>query len=156
MRLLIKERVFSFGDTYDIYDEYQNVKYCVKEELLSFGHQLRVYDAGGNEIGQIKQKLLSFLPQFEIEVDGRNCGTISKQFALFHPKYEIDVNGWRVEGDFLGWNYDVYEGCSSIIHINKEPFNWGDTYVIDFMNPTDELMGLMLVIAIDAANRSDD
>ena len=71
MRLLIKERVFSFGDTYDIYDEYQNVKYCVKEELLSLGHQLKVFDANGKEIAQIKQKLLSFLPQFEIEMDGK-------------------------------------------------------------------------------------
>jgi uncharacterized protein YxjI len=60
--------------------------------------------------------------------------------------------GWRVEGDFLGWDYDVYNGCSSIIHISKEPFHWGDTYTINFVDPKDELEGLMLVIAIDAAN----
>ena len=68
------------------------------------------------------------------------------------PKYEIDDNGWRVEGDFLGWDYDVYSGCSSVIHISKELLHWGDTYVIDFSNPADELDGLLLVIAIDAAN----
>lgn len=32
--------------------------------------------------------------------------------------------------------------------------HWGDTYVIDFSNPADELDGLLLVIAIDAANCS--
>lgn len=152
MKLLIKERVFSWGDTYDIYDENGNVKYIVKAEIFSFGHQLHVFDSNRNEIGQIKQKLFTLLPQFEIEIGERTVGTISKQFTLFRPKYEIDVNGWRVEGDFLGWDYDVYEGCSSIIHISKEPFHWGDTYVIDFTNPKDELMGMMLVIAIDAAN----
>ena len=36
--------------------------------------------------------------------------------------------------------------------ISKELLHWGDTYVIDFTNPADELMGLLLVIAIDAAN----
>lgn len=156
MRLLIKERVFSWSDTYDIYDESEQIKYVVKAKIFSFGHQLHVYDANGNEIGMIKEKLLTLLPRFEIEMNGCTCGTISKQFTLFRPKYEIDCNGWRVEGDFLGWNYDVYEGCSSIIHISKEPFHWGDTYVIDFVNPADELMGLMLVIAIDAANCSEE
>lgn len=156
MKLLIKQRVLSWGDTYDIYDEEGNVKYVVEAEIFSFGHQLHVFDANRNEIGFIKQKLLTFLPQYEIEIGGRTCGTISKQFTLFRPKYEIDFNGWRVEGDFLGWDYDVYEGCSSIIHISKELFHWGDTYVIDFANPQDELMGMMLVIAIDAANCEND
>lgn len=156
MRLLIKQRVFAWGDTYDIYDEAGNVKYIVKAEIFAFGHQLHVYDANKREIGQIHQKLLKILPQFEIVVNGRVCGTISKQFTLFRPKYEIDFNGWRVEGDFLGWNYDVYEGCSSIIHITKELLHWGDTYVIDIANPKDELMGILLVIAIDAANCSEE
>lgn len=154
MRLLIKQRVFAWGDTYDIYDEQGNVKYIVKAEVFAFGHQLHVYDANRCEIGQIHEKFLTLMPRFEIEVAGRICGTISKQFTLFRPKYEVDFNGWRVEGDFLGWDYDVYEGCSSIIHITKELLHWGDTYVIDIANPKDELMGLMLVIAIDAANCS--
>ena len=51
---------------------------------------------------------------------------------------------------FLSWNYDVYEACSAVIHITKEPLHWGDTYVIDFLDSKDELMGLMLVLAIDA------
>ena len=67
-------------------------------------------------------------------------------------RWGIACNGWHVEGDFLSWNYDVYEACSAVIHITKEPLHWGDTYVIDFLDPKDELMGLMLVLAIDAAN----
>ena len=114
MKLLIKQRVFSWGDAYDIYDENGNVKYVVKAEIFALGHQLHVYDANGFEIGQIKQKLLTFLPRFEIEISGRTVGTISKQFTLFCPKYEIDFN-----------------------------------------NPQDELMGMMLVVAIDAANCED-
>ena len=40
----------------------------------------------------------------------------------------------------------------SIIHISKQLLSWGDTYAIDINDPADELDGLMLVIAIDAAN----
>lgn len=155
MKLLIKQRVFSWSDTYDIYDENENTKYFVKAELLSLGHKLHIYDNMKNEVGLIKEHPFCFLPVFDIEINGNILGTIEKKFSFFKPKYEMDFNGWRVEGDFLGWDYDVYSGCSSIIHISKELFHWGDTYVIDFTNPADELMGLLLVIAIDAANCSN-
>ena len=66
MRLLIKQRVFSWSDTYDIYDENENIRYFVKAEVLALGHQLHVYDARNNEVGRINQELLTFLPAFEI------------------------------------------------------------------------------------------
>ena len=53
MRLLIKQRVFSWTDTYDVYDEYEHPKYFVKAEFLTLGHQIHVYDQSGNEIGII-------------------------------------------------------------------------------------------------------
>ena len=33
-------------------------------------------------------------------------------------------------------------------------FHWGDTYVLEYQNPADEIPGLLLVIAIDAVNCS--
>lgn len=96
--------------------------------------------------------MFTFLPTFEIEVDGEIRGVIKKKFSFFHPQYEIDYRGWHVEGDFLGWDYDVYDACSSVIHISKKLFTWGDTYVIDIADPEDEIDGLLLVLAIDAAN----
>ena len=156
MRLLIKQRVFAWGDTYDIYDEAGNVKYVVKAEIFAFGHQLHVYDALGNEVGRINQKLLTLLPQFEITVEGRMRGTIKKQFTFFVPKYDIDYNGWHAEGDMLGWNYEVYSGDRNIMHVNKQWLSWGDTYTIDIVDERDELEGIMLVIAIDAANCDKD
>ena len=152
MRLLIKQRVFSFGEKFDIYDEQGNVKYFVNCELFSFCQQLHVFDMQDNEIGSVHQVLFSFPKQFEIVMNGSTKGYITKQFTFFYQKYDVDFNGWSVEGDFLDWNYDVYSQGRPIIKINKEWLAWGDTYTIDFENPEDELMGLMLVIAIDAAN----
>lgn len=155
MRLLIKQRVFSWTDSYDVYDESGNKRYFVKAEFFTLGHRLHVYDAAGREVGLVKEHVISLLPVFDIEVEGVLQGSIQKKFTLFRPKYEIDFNGWRAEGDFLGWDYDVYSGCTVVVHISKEILHWGDTYVLDFANPEDERMGLMLVIAIDAANCSD-
>lgn len=156
MRLLIKQRVFSWTDTYDVYDENESARYFVKAEFFTLGHQIHVYDKSGREVGAIHQKLFQLLPAFEAEIGGRNVGTIQKRFSFFKPRYEIDYNGWRVEGDFMGWDYDVFDGCSAIAHISKELLRWGDTYVISFDRAEDELLCLLLVIAIDAANCSGD
>ena len=50
MKLLFKQRLFSWFDSYDIYDEAGNTAYVVKGQL-SWGHKLVIYDAYGNEVG---------------------------------------------------------------------------------------------------------
>ena len=77
--------------------------------------------------------------------------TIRKAFAFFRPKYDIDCNGWHVEGDFLGWDYQIRNAAGQeVAVVSKELFNWTDTYSIDVYNPQDALYALMLVLAIDA------
>lgn len=46
MKLLFKQRMFSWFDSYDIYDENDNTVYVVKGQL-SWGHCL--YKAGGRD-----------------------------------------------------------------------------------------------------------
>ena len=67
MKLLFKQRFFSWFDSYDIYDEAGNTLFVVKGEL-AWGHLLRIYDANGNEIGCIKEKILTWLPKFEMYI----------------------------------------------------------------------------------------
>ena len=92
MKLLIKQRVFSWTDTYDVYDEWEQPKYFVKADFFSLGHQIRVYDRNDREVGCIREKLLSFLPAFEVEENGVTAGTVQKQFSFFKPRYEVDYN----------------------------------------------------------------
>ena len=117
MKLLIKQRGFSWTDTYDVYDEYGNPKYFVKGEFLSIGHKIHIYRHDtGEEVGMVREKLMTVMPRFELIVEGRTLGSIQKRFSLFKPKYEIDYNDWRVEGDFLEWDYDVCQECCPIMH----------------------------------------
>ncbi len=156
MRLMIKQRVFAWTDTYDIYDEWGNKKYFVKSEAFRLTHQVHVYDIAGNEIGLISQRLFTFLPTFDISVGGRPCGSIRKEFTFFKPSYSIEYGGWQCDGDFLSWNYSVTAGSRLVANIAKQLLSWGDTYTLDISDPGDEIMVLMLVIAIDAANCSQN
>ena len=155
MELRIKQRVFSWTDTYDVYDENGEPRYYVEAEIFSFGHQIHVYDKrSGQEVGSIHQKIFTFMPQFEIVIGGRTVGTIYKEFSFFVPCYHVDFRGWDVQGDFMGWDYEACANGRTVLTVSKELFHWGDTYVLRYNNIADEIPGLLLVIAIDAVNCS--
>ena len=150
MKLLFKQRLFSWFDSYDIYDEAGNTVFTVKGEL-SWGHLLRIYDAIGNDVGYIKERVFTFLPKFEIYLGDNYMGCISKEFTFFKPKFNIDYNGWTVDGDWLEWDYSIFNSTAqTVATVSKEIWNWTDTYVIDVKDPNDAICVLMLVLAIDA------
>ena len=148
MRLLFKQRVFSWCDSYDIYDEDGNVVYEVKGQL-DWGHCLKVYQSNVH-LATIKQVLLTFIPRFEIYKDDQYVGSISKEFSFFVPRYNIDFNGWHIEGDIFEWDYQIYDDSKVIASISKELFNLTDTYVLNIIDPKDALDVLAFVLAIDA------
>ena len=150
MKLLFKQRFFSWIDSYDIYNEAGETVYTVKGEL-AWGHCLKIYDAAGRELGTVKEKILTWLPKFEMYLEDRYIGSINKEFTFFKPKFNIDCNGWTVDGDWFEWDYTILNAQSQqIASVSKEIWNWTDTYVIDVTNPQDALCALMLVLAIDA------
>ena len=150
MKLLFKQRFFSWFDSYDIYDEAGRTVYTVRGQL-SWGHCLKIFDACGREIGTVKERILTFLPKFEMYLGDRYVGCISKEFTFFLPKYDIDCNGWHIEGDLFEWDYQIVDSAGRrVADITKEIWNWTDTYVIDVRDPGNALCALMLVLAIDA------
>ena len=148
MKLLFKQRYFSWFDSYDIYDEYGEVYFTVKGQL-SWGHTFKIYDKNNQEIGMLKQKLFTFLPKYEIYVNNRLLGEIHKEFTFFTPKFYITFNGYTVSGDFFNWDYDVYREGKKVSSINKEIFKLTDTYVIT-TTEEEALISLMIVLAIDS------
>lgn len=150
MRLLFKQRFFSWLDSYDIYDESGNTVYTV-EGKLAWGHCLHILDAAGEHIGTVKQVVLTFLPKFEIYYRDNYMGCIFKEFTFFKPRFHIDCNGWEVQGQFMEWDYQITDSTGTVAAtVSKELFHMTDTYVIDVARPEDALMALMVVLAIDA------
>ncbi len=156
MKLIFKQRMFSWLDSYDIFDENGQVMFTVKGKL-SWGHMFKIYDAAGNEVGTVKQRLITFLPKFEIYVDDHYVGCIKKEFSPFKPRFNIDYNGWHIEGNLFELDYLIINHCGdNIAKVSKRLFNWTDTYELTVYNSSDAVAALMLVIAIDAEKCSRD
>ena len=154
MKLLFKQRLFSWFGSYDIYTEDGSVVYTVKGQL-AWGHCLKIFDSSGNEVGTVKEMVLSFFPKFEMYSGDRHIGCITKEFSFFRPKFSIDCNGWQVEGDYFEWDYSIVDsGGAHIAAVYKELFKLTDTYTINVDDPLNALSVLMLVLAIDAEKSS--
>lgn len=155
IQLLFRQRLFSWFDSYDIFDESGQVLFVVKGQL-SWGHKLNVYSADGQFLACLQEKILTFLPKFELWINNTYQGTLEKQLSFFKPIFTLPEKGWTVGGDIWGWNYQTTDSSGNLIMTaNKDIWNFTDVYCITVENFNDALTSLLLVLAIDAEKCND-
>ena len=89
MKLLFKQRLFSWLDSYDIYNEHGETAFTV-EGKLAWGHKLEVLDPAGRHLGTVKEEVLTFLPRFALYLGEEYIGQIKKEFTFFKPSFTLD------------------------------------------------------------------
>ena len=156
MKLLFKQRLFSWLDSYDIYNENGETAFTV-EGRLAFGHCLEILDHAGAHVGTVKEEIFTFLPRFRMYAGEAFLGEIQKEFTFFKPSFRLECQGWQVQGDFLEWEYDIVDAAGGLVaHLSKEVFRLTDTYLLDIVDPQNALPVLMVALAIDAAKCSQN
>ena len=78
MKLILKQKMFSLLDSFDVYSEDGSIAYKVKGEL-ALAHKLKIYSPEGNELGEVSQKIISITPTFELHENGKKIGSIKKK-----------------------------------------------------------------------------
>ncbi len=150
MKLLFKQRLLSWLDSSDIYNEAGDVVFRV-EGQLAWGHRFHIYDAYNCHVATLRQKMLTFLPRYEIIIGGKSFGDVRKELTLLRPRFVLDHIGWVVEGNLTQWEYDIKTITGQpIAHASKELLQWTDTYSLDVFRAGDALTALLVVLAIDA------
>ena len=149
MRLYMKEKVFSWNERFTVKDENGWDKYFVEGEFFSLGKKLHLLNVHGEEVAFIQQRLFTLMPRFSVSVAGREIAEIRKEFTFFFQRYVIDGLGWEIDGDVWAHDYVIRKNGRAIVRITKEWFTWGDSYVLDILEPADELIALAVVLTID-------
>lgn len=150
MKLIFKQKISLWTGRYDIYDEVGNTVFVVEGEILDLWPSLTIYDAQERKLGAIQRDLSFITNKFELYKGEERIGLIRGKLSLFGHVFEVDYNGWRVEGDMMGWDYqilDKQENC--VAEITKDILKLRDVYAIDVKDPEDALGVLMVVLAID-------
>lgn len=148
MVLVQKQKIFSWFDSYDIYDENGNVVFKVRGKL-AWGHKLEIYDANENYLGMVLEKVISFLAKYRFFIGENEIGCLSRKFTFLKPKFELDCNGWIIEGNFFELNYKVTSGNNLIMICDKKLFSFKDTYRLNITNEENALLCLMIALSID-------
>lgn len=149
MRLYMKEKVFSWNERFTVKDENGWDKYFVEGEFFSLGKKLHLLNVHGEEMAFIHQRLFTLMPRFAVTVAGRELAEIRKEFTFFFQRYVIDGLGWEIDGDVWAHDYVIRKNGRTIVRITKEWFTWGDSYVLDILDPADELVALAVVLTVD-------
>ena len=148
----VKEKFWSWGDEFTIFDQNDQPKYLVKGKAFSWGDKLSFQTMEGDELAFINQKLLSFRPKYEITVEGQPFAQLLQEFSWFSKKFKLDVpgpNDYAIEGSFWKHDYDFIRRGRVVAKISKDLWGWTDSYGINIEDGENEVAILCACIVID-------
>ena len=154
-QLYMKQKVFSLNGQFTVKDEQQQDAYYVEGSFMKIPKTFSIYDTRRNEVALITKKTFSFLPQFFVDVNGKQVLTIKKEFSFFKAKYTIDAAGMEVQGDWWDMDFDVLQHGEVIGSVSKEWFTWGDSYQVTVHKEAMEEIMIAIVVAIDCVKADE-
>lgn len=151
MKFIIKQRIFSFADSFVIYDENNRPAYQVEGKLFTFGNKLRIYDMNNQEQVYIEQKLFKLLPEYHLFEKGQRVAIVKKEFTFFKPRFNITATSgnYTVEGNPFAYNFRIVQDGRVVARVDKAFFAFKDTYAVDIEPGADEGLLLAMCIVID-------
>jgi len=153
MRYVMKQKLFAWGDDFNIRNEAGDDVFFVDGKAFTVGDKLSFQDMTGRELAFIRQKLLAWGPTYEIHRDGQLAAVVKKQlFTLFRCKFTVDVpgpNDLEAQGDFLDLEYSFRRGERVVATVSKRWFAWSDTYGVDIDSGEDDVLILASTVVID-------
>ena len=158
-RYIMRQRLVSIGEDFDIADESGNLAYRVDGKALRLRETFVIEDPHGREVATIREKKLSLRDSMDILRGGAKIATVRKaRFAPLRTRFSIDVAGGQdmvAQGDILHHEYNIHHGGAAVARIAKHPFALSDTYVIDIAPGEDEGLILAVAVAIDEMAHDD-
>lgn len=151
-KYVIKEKFWSWGNDFHIYNEHKEPVFFIDGQAFSWGDKLSFQDMNGRELAFISQKLLSFKPKYEIYRDGNLFAEVIKEFSWFNKKFTLDVpgpNDYEIDGSFWEHEYQFSRRGRTVARISKAYWSWTDTYGVEIIDGEDDVSILCATIVID-------
>ena len=145
MKLFLNQRITSWLECVDVFDEIGRKVYSIKGEK-SWGRKLKIYDAMGRgaQIATLSQTIADF-PNVDIKHETRFVGTARKLKSI----YDFGFLDWYAAGDFSAGSFRIFDGNDRVIaNVGTEYRKREEVHVIDVL-PDFVLHALTFALAID-------
>lgn len=152
LKFIVKERIFSLGDSFDITNPQGEPLYRVKSKVLSLGDKLRIDDLKGNECYNIEQRVFRFLPEYNIYTPkGQLAASVKKKFSFIRAQLDIEslYGNYTVKGDLFSREFNIFQGEKTVASVSKKWVALSDTYGIQVDDEENEAFIIALAIVID-------
>ena len=154
MKLMLKQRLLSWLDSADVFDEAGDAVFHV-EGQLSLGQQFDIYDSYGCHVASLRRRVVSILPRFEITIGGVGCGDLCRELTRRCPRYRLDHFGWVIEGNLTQWDYHIRTiSGTPVARVSEELCSGTDAYGFEVVRSRDALAALLVVLAMDVEKSS--
>ena len=153
MKLYFDQRPFSWEAAYTIYEETGQPAYQVKGEPGGKENVIVLGNRNGVEIGRVRCRKTVFGKwRFSIWQDETQIGTVEKYRSHGVVRYELKCYHWRLFGNIMAFEYDIYDGKYMVMHAGNEDNAFPGKYVIDTSYSNNEQPALLVALAMEAAN----
>jgi uncharacterized protein YxjI len=152
MKYLLKQKLISFGDDFDVLDEQGRKAFYFDSKTGGFTAKIIVLSDKGEQLAVIKKKMFSFRPTYIVKKDGKELARIFKKAFSFRKSFIVDIpgpNDITVNGKFVEHGYLFYQDGRQIAEVSKKWFTGKDTYGVDIENPNNTLLILCASVIID-------
>ncbi len=153
MKLYFDKRPFSWEDQYSIYDETDQRAYMVVAKEGKKENTISLQNRNGVEMGRVRcRKTLFGKWKFSIWYDEKQIGAVEKVNTHGVVRYELRYERWRLFGNIMAFEYDVYDGKYMVMHAGNEDNAYPGKYVLDTSYSNNEQAALLVALAMEAAN----
>lgn len=150
MKFIVRQKIFSFSDRFNITDGAGTPKYQVEGKFFTIGKKLNIYDMDGNHLIYIEQEIFRFLPEYYLYQNDEVVAKVKKEFTFFKPKINIEsiYGDFTIDGSVFGYDFTVIKDGKAVARINKEFLSFSDTYGVEIYSDNEAFL-LALVIVLD-------
>jgi len=159
MRYQMQQKLLSIGNDGNIYDEHGDVLYRANGRFWTIQDRVDVVDAHGTAVGTVHSKMLSLQKTFVVEIDGQEAAEIVQKLFSLRKNFDIHLatgDRWALHGDWLDHAFTI-TGTSgeTIATISRAWVTVTDAFGIDIADGQNDLLVLMTVVALEAAEHDD-
>ena len=152
-RYRMRQKLVSFGDDYWIENAQGSRVYFVDGKAFRLREHLGFQDLQGNELAAIHERVMRIKDTYRIYRKGNVLATVKK--VLISPlqqRFEVHVAGgenMEAEGTIFDYEYEIHEGRRKVAEVSKKWFQVADSYGVDIVPGSDDILVLAITVVID-------
>lgn len=134
----------------DITDNQENVVYRAQTKFFSLHDKTDVFDSVDRRIAHIERKLLSLHERHYVTMeDGTKFELSNELFHIIKDVTNIVGLGWKLKGNILGLNFEIYDENDNIIAvISQKMLSIHDKYCVDIYRPEYEKIIVAILVTL--------